>query len=122
MGLMPGMRVVGVYNRRFDADLAVAMLDSAGIEAVIVGDLNPETGAASLAVDGFRVAVREEISEDASTLLAAEAFEEAQLERRFADRPTFVRWGTYTVLAAMAGPIVVLALIEAEWLIDALFP
>ena len=122
MGLMPGMRVVGVYNRRFDADLAVAMLDSAGIEAVIVGDLNPETGAASLAVDGFRVAVREEISEDASTLLAAEAFEEVHRERRFADRPTFVRWGTYTVLAAMAGPIVALALIEAEWLIDALFP
>ena len=122
MGLMPGMRVVGVYNRRFDADLAVAMLESAGIESVIVSDTNPETGTVSLSATGYRVAVRDEISEDASTLLTAEAFDDGDLDRRFADRPTFVRWGTYTVLAAMAGPIIVLALIEAEWLIDALFP
>lgn len=119
---MPGMRVVGVYNRRFDADLAVAMLESAGIESVIVSDTNPETGTVSLSATGYRVAVRDEISEDASTLLAADPFEAAERDRRFADRPTFVRWGTYAVLAAMAGPIIVLALIEAEWLIDALFP
>lgn len=119
---MPGMRVVGEYNRRFDADLAVAMLESAGIEAVIVSDTNPETGNASLSAGGHKVVVRDEISEDAIDLLAAEAFEEVETDRRFADRSPLVRWGTYMVLAAMAGPIIVLALIEAEWLIDALFP
>lgn len=119
---MPGMSVVGVYNRRFDADVAVAALDSAGIEAVIVGDTNPETGNASLASWGFKVVVRDEISEDAYAVLTADEFDTSTRDRRFADRSPLVRWGTYSVLAAMAGPIIALALIEAEWLIDALFP
>lgn len=122
MGLMPGMTVVGVFNRRFDADLAVAMLDSAGIEAVIVSDTNPETGNVNLSASGFKVAVRDEISEDAIDLLAAEPYEDVAHDRRFADRSRLVRWGTYAVLAAMAGPVIVMALIEAEWLVDALFP
>ena len=116
------MSVVGEYNRRFDADLAVAMLDSAGIEAVIVSDTNPETGNASLSAGGYQVVVRDEIREDATELLAAEHFDDEEHDRHFTDRPTFVRWGTYAVLAAMAGPVVVMAIIEAEWLIDKLFP
>ena len=116
------MRVVGEYNRRFDADLAVAVLDAAGIEAVIVSDANPETGNASLSAGGYKVVVRDEISEDAADVLAAEPVEELADERSFSDRPAFVRWGTYAVLAAMAGPVIVMALIEAEWLVDALFP
>jgi len=131
MGLMPGMRVVGEYNRRFDADLAVAMLESAGIESVIVGDTNPETGNASLSAGGFKVAVREEVGEDAVTVLASDesvaraeidALDAAYHRRRFGDRPSLVRYGTYAVLAAMAGPIVIAAIIHAEWLIDGLFP
>lgn len=119
---MPGMSVVGEYNRRFDAELAVAMLDSAGIEATIVSDTNPETGNISLSAGGYRVVVRDEISEDALMLLATDHTEDIDRGRRFADRSPLVRWGVYLVLAAMAGPIVVLALLEAEWLIDSLFP
>ncbi|MEM8708727.1 MAG: hypothetical protein AAGE98_19850, partial [Actinomycetota bacterium] len=69
MGLMPNMRVVGVFNRRFDADLAVARLESAGIESVILSDTNPETGNLSLGARGFRVAVHQEIAEDAAVVL-----------------------------------------------------
>ena len=72
MSLMPDMRVVGVFNRRFDADLAVARLESAGIESVILSDTNPETGSLSLGAGGFRVAVKEEIADDASTVLHGE--------------------------------------------------
>ena len=72
MSLMPGMRVVGIFPRRFDADLAIARLESAGIEAVILSDTNPETGNLPLGSRGFRIAVRDEIAEDASTVLSGE--------------------------------------------------
>lgn len=131
MGLVPGMRVVAVYHRRFDADLAVALLGSAGIDAVVVGDTNPETGDLSLSARGFSVAVREALAEDAAGVLTADdpvarreidELDAMYHRRRFADRSTLVRYGTYAVLAAMAGPLVIAALIQAEWLIDGLFP
>lgn len=131
MGLVPGMHVVAVYNRRFDADLAVAVLGSAGIEAVVVGDSNPETGDVSLSSRGFSVAVSEEVVEDAAEVLATDdpvarteidELDTMYHRRRFADRSGLVRYGTYAVLAAMAGPLVIAALIEVEWLIDGLFP
>lgn len=116
------MSVVGEYNRRFDADLAVAVLDSAGIEAVIVSDTNPETGNASLSAGGYKVVVQHELIEDASALLSASHIDIDERDRRFADRSPLIRWGVYLVLVAMAGPIVALALIEAEWLLNRLFP
>lgn len=128
---MPGMRIVGVFPRRFDADLAVARLESAGIEAVILSDTNPETGDLSLGGRGFRVAVRDEIAEDASVVLTGEdptaSAEVDELDawfhtRRFRDRPTWIRWATVAVLAAMAGPVVLALLLQVEWLVDALFP
>lgn len=131
MSLMPNMRVVGVFNRRFDADLAVARLESAGIEAVILSDTNPETGNIGLGSKGFRVAVHQEIAEDASTVLNGEDpviqaeiddLDTAFYQRRFADRPAWIRYATWAVLAAMAGPIAVVALVEIGWLVRGLFP
>ncbi|MEM9465405.1 MAG: hypothetical protein AAGA90_08515 [Actinomycetota bacterium] len=131
MSLMPGMRVVGIFPRRFDADLAVARLESAGIEAVILSDTNPETGNLSLGARGYRIAVRDEIAEDASTVLLGEdpsaTAEVDELDaiyhsRRFRDRPTWIRWGTIAVLAAMAGPVLLALLLQVEWLVDGVFP
>lgn len=131
MGLMPNMRVVGVFNRRFDADLAVARLESAGIEAVILSDTNPETGTLGLGAKGFRVVVHQEIAEDASVVLHGEEpavqaeideLDAAFHERRFADRPTWIRYATYAVLAALAGPIAIVAIVEIGWLVRGLFP
>ena len=128
---MPNMRVVGVFNRRFDADLAVARLESAGIESVVLSDTNPETGNLSLGARGFRVAVHQEIAEDASVVLHGEEpavqaeideLDAAFYERRFADRPAWIRYGTYAVLAALAGPIAIVALVEIGWLVRGLFP
>ena len=42
--------------------------------------------------------------------------------RRFRDRPTWIRWATVAVLVAMAGPVVIVLLLQLEWLIDGLFP
>ena len=131
MGLMPNMRVVGVFNRRFDADLAVARLESAGIEAVILSDTNPETGTLGLGAKGFRVVVHQEIAEDATVVLHGEEpavqaeideLDAAFYERRFADRPAWIRYGTWAVLAALAGPIAIVAIVEIGWLVRGLFP
>ncbi len=131
MSLMPGMRVVGIFPRRFDADLAVARLESAGIEGVILSDTNPETGNLSLGARGYRVAVRYEIAEDASTVLSGEdpatTAEIDELDalyhaRRFQDRPTWVRWSTIAVLAAMGGPVLLALMFQLEWLVDGVFP
>ena len=131
MSLMPGMRVVGVFPRRFDADLAIARLESAGIEGVILSDTNPETGDMALGARGYRIVVRDEIADDATTVLNGEdparTAEVDELDalfhsRRFRDRPTLVRWGTIAVLVAMGGPVVFAALIQLEWLVDGLFP
>ena len=109
----------------------MALLGSAGIDAVVVGDTNPETGDLSLSARGFSVAVREASAEDAAGVLTADdpvarreidELDAMYHRRRFADRSTLVRYGTYAVLAAMAGPLVIAALIQAEWLIDGLFP
>ena len=131
MSLMPGMRVVGIFPRRFDADLAVARLESAGIEAVILSDTNPETGNLPLGAKGYRIAVRDEIAGDASTVLTGEdpaaTAEIDELDamyhsRRFQDRPKWIRWGTIAVLAAMGGPVVLALLFQLEWLVDSIFP
>ena len=51
---------------------AIAQLESAGIEAVVLSDTNPETGDAALGASGFRIAVRHEIADDALTVLAGD--------------------------------------------------
>jgi len=131
MSLMPGMRVVAAFPRRFAADLAIAQLESAGIEAVVLSDTNPETGDAALGASGFRIAVRHEIADDALTVLAgdgrapspsADGLDVGSGPRRFGDRPAWIRWATIAALAAMAGPPLIAALFQLEWLIDGLFP
>ena len=131
MSLMPGMRVVGVFPRRFDADLAMARLDAAGIESVILSDTNPETGTMALGSSGYRVAVRTEIADDAASVLSGEDpttisgvddLDTRFPSRRFRDRPTWIRWATIAVLVAMGGPVMLALLFQLEWLIDGVFP
>ena len=59
---LPGMRVVGLYPLRFDADLAVAILDNAGIEGVVIDDAHAESAGFGR-TEGYAVAVRSEIAE-----------------------------------------------------------
>jgi len=123
------MSVVAKYPLRFDADLAIAMLGDAGIEGVVIGDAHSESAGFGR-VDGFAVAVRNEIAEDAHVVLTndqrpdseADALDRAYHHRSFADRPTWVRYGTYAVLAALAGPVAIAATFQAWWLLDGFFP
>ncbi|MBT5140980.1 MAG: hypothetical protein HOH36_06795 [Acidimicrobiaceae bacterium] len=126
---LPGMSVIGKYPLRFDADLAVAMLGDTGIEGVVIGDASSESAGFGR-VDGFAVAVRNEIAKDAQVVLThdqtedreGDALDRAYHHRSFADRPTWVRYSTYSVLAALAGPATIAALFQAWWLLDSFFP
>lgn len=126
---LPGMRIVGLYPLRFDADLAVAILDNAGIEGVVIDDAHAESAGFGR-TEGYAVTVRSEIAEDAHVALTndrrgdheAEALDQAFHHRGFAGRPTWVRYGTYTALTALAGPVTVAALMHAWWLLDGFFP
>lgn len=127
------LQVVGRYPLRFDAELAVAVLDGAGIESVLLGDTTPE-GPVVGALSGYEVAVRSEIAEDAAALLNAarssDAPRSAEIDaldrqfymRRFADRPAWVRWGFYALIGSVAGPLLLAALIQLGWLTIGLFP
>jgi hypothetical protein len=104
------MRVVAEYGSRFDADLAVARLEGYGLEASVLAD--PAAGVAPHHVTDpvFAVVVREEVEDDARTVLAdgtdpeSLALDADYFSTRFADRPRWVRRTTWLVLAALAGP------------------
>jgi hypothetical protein len=71
MGVRPlnGLVSIAEYPDRFDADAAVALLASAGIEAVVLGD--PAQGVAPHLVThrGFSILVRIAIADDAQQVL-----------------------------------------------------
>lgn len=128
MAPLPGMRVVGEYPTRFDADLAAAQLHDCGLESTV---LSTDWAAPHDAVQQvYRLIVRDEVADDANEVLAgglppdpeADALDAWFHQRRFADRPTWVRWATILALAALAGPLVLLAGSEVVYLIERLFP
>lgn len=121
--------MVGRYPLRFDAELAVALLDGAGIRSVLLGDTTPEGPVIGDAV-GYEVAVRSETAADAAALLAGDRPDSEEINamdsqfymRRFADRPAWVRWGTYALIGSVAGPLLLAALVQLGWLTSGLFP
>ncbi len=123
------LRVVGRYTTRFDAEVAVAQLGDAGIQSVLLGDTTTE-GEVFGRVQGYEVAVLVETAEDAAVLLEGERPRNAEIDsldsqfymRRFADRPPWVRWATYALLATVAGPLLLAALVQLGWLAGGLFP
>ncbi len=131
VNLLPDMFVVGNYPARFEADFAVAMLRDAGITGIIIGDTTAETAGLGR-IQRFAVAVHSDAAEDAAAVLAAESSGEAAAEievldrqfhmHRFADRPTWVRLSTYTLLAAVVGPLLLAVLVQLGWLAGNLFP
>lgn len=121
------MRVVGEYTTRFDADLAAAQLSESGLESTVLS----QNWAPPHDIDRvFHLVVRAEVAEHATEVLTgglprddeAEALDAMFHHRRFQDRPTWVRWATWMVLAALAGPLLLTAVFQGLYLLDGLFP
>ncbi len=124
------MSVVGEFTSRFDADLAVAMLSNAGLEGVVLADPAHSIAPHHVTERIFRVAVREEVAEDARDLLGhgiepdqeTLALEAAYHHRHFADRPTWIRWAAWSVFWAIPGTIIVASVLIVYQLLQGLFP
>ena len=124
------MRVIGEYTTRFDADLAAARLADSGLESTVLGDPSYSVAPHHVVERTFRLVVRDEVADHASEVLTgsvprdaeAEALDALYHHRRFADRPTWIRWATVALLLAFAGPLVITAALQGLYLLDRLFP
>lgn len=127
---LPGRSVVGEYYSRFDADLARAVLTEAGLEAAILGDPAHAVAPHLVTERVFQLVVRDEIAEHAIDVLADQAPEDPEADaldarfhqRRFRDRPTWMRWMSIALMTSLVGPIALAALLQLGWLTRGLFP
>lgn len=127
---LSGMSVVGEFDSKFDADLAVAMLTDAGLEGVVMADPAHSVAPHLVTDHGFRVVVREEVAEDARELLEhgterneeIQALEASYHRRRLADRPAWIRMSAWTVFWAVPGTFLVAGALFAYALLRGLFP
>lgn len=123
---LPGTVVVGVYGTRFAADTAGARLAEAGYQSAVLSD--PAAGIAPhlVTAHGFRVVVAADAAESARRVFEndreAEELDSWFYERRFADRPTWIRAVTWILIAAIPVPLAVAALGLAAYAIAGAFP
>ena len=109
--------------------MAAARLLEAGYEAVVIfdpaTDVAPHHVTERLAV----LVVRSEVADPAAAVLGlerpdleAESLDAAFHQRRFADRPTWVRYLTWALVIAIPGPFAVVGLWLMWTALQSLFP
>ena len=122
--------MIAEFGTRFDADLAKARLGQAGIESVVMGDPAYAIAPHHVTERVFRIVVRDEIADHARRILTggvpadaeADALDAAFHQCRFADRPTWIRWATITLVITFVGPIAATATFHFFWIVRGLFP
>lgn len=126
---LPGMVPIAEFPSRWDAQLAVARLRQAGLEAALIGDPAAEVAPHHVTHRVTIVVVRAEVADEASEMLGVEGHDEwaehldsIYHQRRFADRPQWVRWATWILLVAVPGPFVVAGLVLGWRIARSLFP
>ena len=126
---LPGMVPIAEYPSRWEANVAAARLKEAGYEAAVLVD--PATDVAPHHVtDRLAVlVVRTEVADPAAELLGlerpdieAERLDAAFHQRRFADRPPWVRYLTWTLLIAIPGPLAISGLLLLWTVLRSMFP
>ena len=120
---------IAEYTTRWEANVALARLKDAGFEAAVIVD--PATDVAPHHVtDRLAVlVVRTEVADPAAEVLGlqrpdieAEHLDAAFHQRRFADRPAWVRYLTWALIIAIPGPIAISGLLLAWTLLQSMFP
>lgn len=127
---LPGRSVVAEYDSRFDADLGVARLAEAGLESVVLGDPAHAVAPHLVTHHGFRLVVREEVADHARRVLTddrppdleALSLDAAFYQRRFVDRPRWIRRTTVTLAVAVLAPVLLTLAVLLVTLTRALFP
>ena len=125
-----GMAVVGEYSSRFAADLAAARLAEARIDAAVIGDPAAAIAPHHVTRPGFRLLVRREAEDLARSALGGPAGPDPEADeldgwfyqRRFGDRPAWVRAATWALILAIPVPVVLAALGLLAVLVARSFP
>ena len=126
---LPGMVPIAEYGSRWEANVAAARLREAGYEATVLVD--PATDVVPHYVTHrFAVlVVRAEVADSAAEVLGlerpdveAERLDAAFHQRRFADRPAWIRYLTWTLVIAIPVPIAISALILLWTTLRSIFP
>ena len=126
---LPGMVPIAEYATRWEANVALARLKEAGYEAAVIvdpaTDVAPHHVTERLAV----LVVRTEVADPAAEVLGleradieAEYLDAAFHQRRFADRPAWVRYLTWALIIAIPGPIAIAGLLLLWTLLRSMFP
>ena len=120
---------IAEYASRWEANVALARLKEAGYEAAVIvdpaTDVAPHHVTERLAV----LVVRTEVADPAAEVLGleradieAEYLDAAFHQRRFADRPAWVRYLTWALIIAIPGPIAIAGLLLLWTLLSSMFP
>ena len=120
---------IAEYPSRWEANVALARLKEAGFEAAVIvdpaTDVAPHHVTERLAV----LVVRTEVADPAAEVLGleradieAEYLDAAFHQRRFADRPAWVRYLTWALIIAVPGPIAIAGLLLLWTLLSSMFP
>ncbi|MYG99893.1 MAG: hypothetical protein F4011_04260 [Acidimicrobiaceae bacterium] len=126
---LPGMVPIAEYATRWEANVAAARLNEAGYEAAVLVDPAIEVAPHHVTNRLAVLVVRTEIADPAAELLGlerpdteAERLDAAFHQRRFADRPAWVRYLTWALIIAIPGPIAIAGLVLLWTVLSSLFP
>ena len=117
------------YPSRWEAEVAAARLREAGYEATVLVDPASEVAPHHITYRLAVLVVRAEVADLAAEVLGlerpdteAELLDAAFHQRRFADRPAWVRHLTWIVFIAIPGPFIVVGLWLMWTAVRSVFP
>ncbi len=120
---------IAEYSSRWEAEVAAARLREAGYEATVLVDPASEVAPHHITYRLATLVVRAEVADLAAEVLGlerpdveAENLDAAFHQRRFSDRPAWVRYLTWTLVLAVPVPIAVSGLILLWTALRSIFP
>ena len=120
---------IAEYASRWEANVAAARLREAGYEATVIFDPATDTAPHHVTDRLTVLVVRTEVADRAAETLGlerpdleAERLDAAFYQRRFADRPAWIRYLTWALVIAIPGPIAVAGLLLLLTALRSLFP
>ena len=123
------MVAIAEYANRWEANVAAARLQEAGFEAIVLVDPATEVAPHHITHRGAVLVVRAEVADTAAEVLGlerpdveAESLDAAFHQRRFADRPAWVRYLTWTLVIAIPVPIAISGLLLLWTTLGSIFP
>ena len=120
---------VAEFSSRWEAQVVVARLEQAGIEATMIGDPADQVAPHHVTHRMVTIVVRSESVDDAVDVLALEGvdawteqMDATFYEHRFADRPAWIRYATWALILAFPAPLAIAAMYIGYRLVSGMFP